>query len=95
MAHAHAHSSTVMYDALQSLPPLRRGVKLGLLRVGVSAPSAPPTWSRAGGAYREMLLQTIHPRGIMWHSRRLDAVRQKELYQPVQLAGSHCLRLLL
>jgi hypothetical protein len=29
MAHTHAHSSTVMWDALSSLPPLRRGVKLG------------------------------------------------------------------
>jgi hypothetical protein len=26
MARAHAHSSTVMWDALSSLPPLRRGV---------------------------------------------------------------------
>jgi hypothetical protein len=32
----HSHVS-----ALSSLPPLRRGVKLGLLRVGVSTPSAP------------------------------------------------------
>ena len=29
MARAHAHSSTVMCDALWSLPSLRRGVKLG------------------------------------------------------------------
>jgi hypothetical protein len=29
MARAHAHSSTVMWDALSSLPPLRRGVQLG------------------------------------------------------------------
>ena len=29
MAGAHAHSSTVMGDVLSSLPPLRRGVKLG------------------------------------------------------------------
>jgi hypothetical protein len=38
-------SSTVMCmcDVLSCLPPLCRGVKLGLLRVGVSAPSAPPT----------------------------------------------------
>jgi hypothetical protein len=43
MAHAHAHSSTVVWDALSSLPSLRRGMNLGLLRVGVSAPSAPPT----------------------------------------------------
>jgi len=29
MARAHAHSSTVIWDALSSLTPLRRGVKLG------------------------------------------------------------------
>jgi hypothetical protein len=29
MADTHAHSSTVVWDALSSLPPLRRGVKLG------------------------------------------------------------------
>jgi hypothetical protein len=29
MARAHAHSPTVMFDALSFLPPLRRGVKLG------------------------------------------------------------------
>jgi hypothetical protein len=43
LARAHVHSSRVMWDALSSLPPLRRGVKLGLLRDGVSTPSAPPT----------------------------------------------------
>jgi hypothetical protein len=42
MARAHAHSSAVMWDALSSRPPLRR-VELGLLRVRVSAPSAPST----------------------------------------------------
>jgi hypothetical protein len=40
LARALAHSPLVMWDALLSLPPLRRGVKLGLLQVGVSAPSA-------------------------------------------------------
>jgi hypothetical protein len=46
MARAHAHSSTVMWDALSSLPPPRRGVKLGICcgLIRVSAPSAPPTW---------------------------------------------------
>jgi hypothetical protein len=29
MARAHAHSSTMIRDALSSLPPLRQGVKLG------------------------------------------------------------------
>jgi hypothetical protein len=45
MLRAHGHSSTAVLDALSSLPPLRRGVKLGwksLLRVG-SAPCAPST----------------------------------------------------
>ena len=51
MAHTHAHSSPVMWDALSSLPPLRRGVKLGwraLLRVSVSTPCAPPTRLQLG-----------------------------------------------
>ena len=41
LARAHAHRSAVMWDAPSPRPPLRRGVKLGLLRVGVKA------WNRS------------------------------------------------
>jgi hypothetical protein len=43
LARAHVHSCTVMWHAISFRPALRRGVKLGLLQVGVSASSAPPT----------------------------------------------------
>jgi hypothetical protein len=67
MARAHAHSFKVMWDAFSSLPPLHRGVKLGLLRVGVSTPSAPPT------RYRLVTARSLPPFGMI---DRVGAVAQ-------------------
>ena len=49
---ARAHSSTVMWDALSSLPPLRLGVKLvwGLLQARFSTLSVSPTLFNQGSA---------------------------------------------
>jgi hypothetical protein len=57
-----------MWDARSSLPPLRRGVKLGLLRVGVTGTgcSACVTCSAASG--RAPYSTSVRPIGL-WVAR--------------------------
>jgi hypothetical protein len=87
LARAHAHSSTVRWDSLSSLPPLRRGVKLGLLRVGVSTPLPRPR------GYSSVIASIRHDASRWCCSRpagpATDAMRlpvRALLVQPLRLA---------
>jgi hypothetical protein len=60
MAHAHAHSSTVMWDALSSLPPLRRAwVKLGRRACSGLASVHHLPRPRGYSSHRSLLLSSI------------------------------------